>query len=139
MNDRGTPPCIRSVNTPLLNMHCSKFNGIIVYCIIIKYMDVILQLIYKVEKCNSGHKKARLQVQVNNHQQQYWSPFIIFISIIAVLQTDVHQMQYVRGNRSVVTMIDHLLLTFTVGAPPHFLGGGRPISGHLGIIIPDSR
>ena len=64
---------------------------------------------------------------------------MIFISIIAVLQTDVHQMQYVRGNRSVVTMIDHLLLTFTVGAPPHFLGVGRPISGHLGIIIPDSR
>ena len=70
MHDRGTPPCIRSVNTPLLNMHCSKFNGIIVYRIIIKYMDVIVQLIYKVEKCNSVHKKARLQVQVNNHQQQ---------------------------------------------------------------------
>ena len=132
MHDRGTLPCIRSVNTPL--MHCSKFNGIIVYRIIMEYMDVIVQLIYKVEKCNSVHKKARLQVQVNNHQQQYWSPFIIFISIIAVLQ-----MQYVRGNGSGVTMIDHLLLTFTVGAPPHFLGGGRPISGHLGIIIPDSR
>ena len=70
MHDIGNPPSIRSVNTPLLNMHCSKFNGIVVYRIIIKYMDVIVQLIYKVEYCNSVHKKARLQVQVDNHQQQ---------------------------------------------------------------------
>ena len=35
-----------------------------------EYMDVIVQLIYKVEKCNIVQKKARLQVQVNNHQQQ---------------------------------------------------------------------
>ena len=35
-----------------------------------KYNDVIVQLIYEVEKCNSVHKKARLQVQINNHQPQ---------------------------------------------------------------------
>ena len=51
-------------------MASQPFNGIVVYRIIMNYVDVIVQLIYKVEKCNSVHKKARLQVQINNHQPQ---------------------------------------------------------------------